>query len=63
MEEEELTNQREIEKYARGREKGWIVSTGGDLSAVPLANFLWVSDCFNHFNLRFTIPSIIIRRN
>ena len=46
-----------------GREKGWIVSTGGNLSAVPLANFLWVSDCFNHFNLRFTIPSIIIRRN
>jgi len=58
MEEKEEFTTREREG---GRKVGLF--PGGDLSAVPLANFLWVGDCFNHFNFRFTILSIIIRRN
>ena len=63
MEEEVLTTrEREICKR-EGERLDCFQEPGGDLSAVPLANFLWVGDCFNHFNFRFTILSIIIRRN
>ena len=52
MEEKEEFTTREREG---GRKVGLF--PGGDLSAVPLANFLWVGDCFNHFNFRSTILS------